>query len=142
MDIKDSVNNALSELTSGGLFDLIQIDYDEKNFGNICILLKSSKNLEIKFIKDKGVFWCEIGQAGDWFFIEDVFNAIEHPMGYSIEYPIEYNGEGFIDYLNEISSLLTQNLQLIFHIFNSTESEKIQNRIKEFAKKRAIEMFK
>ena len=134
MDIKGSIMDALSELTNDGTFNLERIDYDENNFGNICVLLSSDNNFSIRFIKDKGVFWGEVGQAGDWYFIEDVLNL----LGSSAENKCDM----FTDYMSKTSNLIRLNMSLISHAFNSTESQEIQNRIKELATKRALGMLK
>jgi hypothetical protein len=73
------------------------------------------------------MFWCEIGQTEQWYFIEDVFDFIDNSAA-------NRNGD-FIDYVTEISNLIETNAAGIFNLFNTAESQNMRNAIKELAKK-------
>ncbi len=134
MNFEDMVKNALNVLTSGGVFHIDRIDYDEKNFGNIYVVLSSNNQVDIRFIKDRGVFWCEVGQAGEWYFIEDVFTFIG--------VTVVNKSNDLIDFIAEMATLIKRNMPQIFQAFNTKNSKDTQIKIKALATKRAMGMFK
>lgn len=134
MNVEDMVKNALNVLTSGGVFHIDRIDYDEKNFGNIYVVLSSNNQVDIRFIKDRGVFWCEVGQAGEWYFIEDVFTFIG--------VTVVNKSNDLIDFIAEMATLIKRNMPQIFQAFNAKNSKDTQIKIKALATKRAMGMFK
>lgn len=134
MNVEDMAKNALNTLTNDGTFYIDQIDYDEKNFGNIYIVLSSNNQVDIRFIKDRGVFWCEVGQAGEWYFIEDVFTFIG--------VPVVSKSNNLIDFIAEMATLIKRNITKIFQAFNAKNSKDTQMKIRALATKRAMGMFK
>ena len=128
------VKNALNAFTNDGTFYINQIDYDEKNFGNIYVVLSSNNQVDIRFIKDRGVFWCEVGQAGEWYFIEDVFTFV----GVSVA----NKSNDLTDFIAEMATLIKSNISKIFQAFNAKNSKDTQIKIKSLATKRAMGMFK
>lgn len=134
MNVEDMVKNALNVLTSGGVFHIDRIDYDEKNFGNIYVVLSSNNQVDIRFIKDRGVFWCEVGQAGEWYFIEDAFTFIG--------VTVVNKSNDLIDFIAEMATLIKRNMPQIFQAFNAKNSKDTQIKIKALATKRAMGMFK
>ena len=134
MNVEDMVKNALNALTNDGTFYINQIDYDEKNFGNIYVVLSSNNQVDIRFIKDRGVFWCEVGQAGEWYFIEDVFTFV----GVSVA----NKSNDLTDFIAEMATLIKSNISKIFQAFNAKNSKDTQIKIKSLATKRAMGMFK
>ncbi|MCL4423993.1 MAG: hypothetical protein M1299_04345 [Firmicutes bacterium] len=134
MNVEDMVKNALNVLTSGGIFHIDRIDYDEKNFGNIYVVLSSNNQVDIRFIKDRGAFWCEVGQAGEWYFIEDVFTFIG--------VTVVNKSNDLIDFIAEMATLIKRNMPQIFQAFNTKNSKDTQIKIKALATKRAMGMFK
>lgn len=134
MNVEAMVKKSLDALTSGGIFHINRIDYDEKNFGNINALLSSNNQVDIRFIKDRGVFWCEVGQAGQWYFIEDVCAFIG--------VTVLKESNDFINYITEMSDLIRLNIAQIFDVFNTENSKDTQRKIKALATKRAMGMFK
>ena len=127
------IKNALKVLTSDGTFQIDQINYYEKSFGNAIAVLKSNSRVDARFIKDRGDFWCEIGQAGDWYFIEDVFSFVGVTG-------IAKSGD-FVDFITETSTIIKKNLTPIFKAFDAKHSKDTKSKIKEMATKRAMEMF-
>jgi hypothetical protein len=134
MNIEDMIRNALKVLTSDGTFQIDRINYDEKNFGNVFAILNSNNQVDIRFIKDRGDFWCEVGQGGEWYFIEDVFSLIG--------VAVANKSSDFIDFTAEMSALIRKNVTQIFQAFNSKNSKDTQSKIKALAIKRAMGMFK
>lgn len=134
MNIDDMIRNALDVLISDGTFQIDRIDYDEKNFGNMYVVLSSNKQVYIRFIKDRGEFWCEIGHAGEWYFAEDVFTLIGVVC-------ISKNTD-IINYITKIAALIKENKPSIFQAFNEKYAKDSQIRIKTLATKRAMRMFK
>jgi len=130
----DAIKNAFNELISDGTFFVEQIDYNNINFGNSLVILRSNYQVNIRFISDRGTFWCEVGQMNEWYFIEDVFAVIEKSL--------EIKSTDFIDYITEISVLIKKNLPQIFLMFNSDNVVETKIKIKEIARKRVMEMFK
>ena len=134
MNVEETIRNAFNILISEGNFIIDRIVYDEKSFGNICVNLSSAKKVNIRFIKDRGVFWCEVGQEGEWFFIEDVFTF----MGVDVV----IKSDDMIGFIEEMSTLIKNNTPRLFEAFNAQNSENTQFKIKALAKKRALGMFK
>lgn len=128
------VINALNVLTNDGTFYISRINYDEKNFGNIYVVLSSNNQVEIRFIKDRGVFWCEVGQAGEWYFIEDVFTFIG--------VAVVNKSNDLIDFIAEMATLIKRNIPKIFQAFNTKNSKDTHIKIQALATKRAMGMFK
>ncbi len=134
MNNEEKIRIALNTLTNDGTFYVDRINYDEKGFGNIYVVLKSTNQVDIRFIKDRGVFWCEVGQAGEWYFIEDVFTLIG--------VPIVNKSNDLIDFIAEMATLIKRNIPQIFQVFDVKNLEDTQIKIKALATKRAMGMFK
>jgi hypothetical protein len=134
MNIDDMIRNALDMLISDGTFQIERIDYDEKNFGNIYVVLSSSKRIYIRFINDRGEFWCEIGHAGEWYFAEDVFTLI------GVE-SVSKNTD-IINYVQEMAVLIKANIPSVFQAFSEKYVKDTQIKIKTLATRRAMGMFK
>lgn len=134
MRIDDMIMNALDVLINDGTFQIDRIYYDEKDFGNICVVLSSNKQINIRFINDRGEFWCEIGYAGEWYFAEDVFTLIGVVS-------VSKNPD-MINYIQEVAALIKKNMPAIFQVFNEKYVKDTQIKIKTLATKRATEMFK
>jgi hypothetical protein len=134
MIVEDAVRNALNELTYDGTFQIEQIIYDEKYFGNVLAVLKSNMKVDIRFTRDRGNFWCEIGQTGEWYFIEDVFCVI------GIKSAIKNNE--FLDMIADTSKIIKINSKKIFSAFDTKNSQNTKSKIKTFAINRAMGMFK
>lgn len=130
----NAIRNALNELINEGTFCVEQIDYNIINFGNIVVVLRSDYQVNIRFISDRGTFWCELGKMNEWYFIEDVFAVIEESL--------EIQSTDFIDFITEISVLIKKNLPQIFLMFNSDNVLETRIKINEIARKRVMGMFK
>lgn len=134
MNLNDEFIEAVEALTIDGTFHIDRIEYDEKNFGNVLAVLNSKNQVDIRFIKDRGDFWCEVGQTGEWYFIEDVFTLIGIAF--------VRKSSDFIDFTTEISALIEKAKPHIFNAFNAKNSKDTQSKIKALATKRAMGMFK
>lgn len=133
MNTNDIIKKALDVLLRDSTFQIDRIDYDEKNFGNIYVVLSSNELIYIRFIKDRGEFWCEIGNAGEWYFAEDVFAVID------VVY-VSKNTD-IINYITEIATLIKENILSIIQVFSEKYVKDTQIKIKKLAIKRAMEMF-
>lgn len=134
MNVENIIKEALNELTKDGTFQIDHIDYDEKNFGNIIAVLKSKNQLDIRFIRDKGDFWCEIGQSGQWYFIEDVCVFIGIAFA--------NNSSDIADYIKITADIINANKIRIFEVFDTKNSKNTQAKLKALATQRALKMFK
>ncbi|MGB7606758.1 MAG: hypothetical protein WBL93_14905 [Lutisporaceae bacterium] len=134
MNVEDMILNSLKVLTSDGTFRVNRIEYNEKNFGNVFAILNSNNQVDIRFVKDRGDFWCELSQAGEWYFIEDVFALI----GVAV---VNKSGD-FIDFTAEMSALIKMNITQIFQAFNVNNSKDTQSKVKVLATKRVMGMLK
>jgi hypothetical protein len=134
MNINDKIRNALDVLISDGTFKIERIDYNENNFGNIYVVLSSNKRTYIRFINDRGEFWCEIGHAGEWYFAEDVFTLIGAES-------VNKNTD-IINYIQEMAALIKVNLHSVFQAFSEKYVKDTQIKIKTLATRRAMGMFK
>jgi hypothetical protein len=124
------VHDFFEKLTRDTEFQTAQIICDNKKFGNILVLLKSSLNIDIRFIKDRGDFWCEIGQDRDWFFVEDVFLA----TGISDR----FEQSDFFTMATSIMEIIESNKIMISSAFNITNIKGTYEKIKKIAKERFL----
>jgi hypothetical protein len=133
MNLSDSITNAVMSLTSDSTFSVSQLVIDEKNFGNIITTLKSTYEIDVRFIKDKGDYWSEIGHLNEWYFLEDVFFAIGIRAIPS--------GTDFVEMIANSSTSIKDNLPLIIKSFDDKNSKETQAKIKAIATKRVMNMF-
>ena len=133
MLIEDTIKNSLRGLTDGGVFHVDSVIYDKENFGNVVVVLRSNKRVDIRLVKDRGSFWCEIGQNGQWYFVEDIFTLME------IE-DIRKSSE-FGEYIEETASLLRINTDQIIQAFNADNLKDTRSRVKAIANQRVMKMF-
>lgn len=131
---KELLINNIVELTDEGLFSIEKFDFDEKNFGDFCIELTSSKQVNIRFIRDRGTAWCEVGRVGEWYFIEDVFRLIGTDF---IAEKSEVN-----EFLRYMSGLLIENISKVMNVLDAKNIDDTHVKIKKIATERAIGMFK
>jgi len=133
MRTEDMLTNALDILLRDSVFRISGIDYNEKDFGNTYVVLSSNYQVDIRFIKERGVFWCEIGKAGVWFFLEDIFTL----LGIT---DLDSSTE-FVEFIEKMAKLLRSNLSQIIKLFDESSFLTTKITIKEIATKRAKEMF-
>lgn len=127
------INNSLAQLVSNGSFRVEQFIYDEEAFGNVFILLKSNDIFEVRFIKDRGDYWCQVGQLGKWYFFEDVATIL------SME--IMTTNTDYLNFITETLTIIKNNLNLINKAFGTEHSTTTHNKLKNLAKNKAKEMF-
>lgn len=129
MKIEELINKALKELITNGKFKILVSKYDEINFGNIFIELKSNTKVGVRFIKDRDTSWCEIGLGGEWFFLEDIISY------FNIKKMME--DVDFTEMVTQSLKVLDANLEEIVKACN----KKSIKEIKEISIKRAMCMF-
>lgn len=134
MSDKGSQINNIAELTDEGLFSIKKFDFDEKSFGNFCIDLTSGKQVNIRFIRDRGTVWCEAGRDGEWYFIEDVFRLIGTDF---VAEKSEVN-----EYLRYMSGLLIKNISEVMNVLDAKNIDDTHVKIKKIATERALGMYK
>lgn len=134
MSDKESLINNIVELTDEGLFSIEKFDFDEKHFGNFCIELTSSKQVNIRFIRDRGTVWCEAGRADEWYFIEDVFRLLGTDF---VAEKSEVN-----EFLRYMSGLLIKYNSEVINILDAKNIDDTHVKIKKIATERALGMFK
>ena len=133
MSDKEALINDISDLTNEGLFLIKEFNFDEKNFGNFCIELSSDKQVNIRFIRDRGSVWCEAGRDGEWYFIEDVLKLI------GTDFVVEKSGVN--EFLKYMSGLLIKNVSKVMIVFDAKNIEDTRVKIKRIASERALGMF-
>lgn len=134
MSDKEMLVQNIVELTDKGKFLLKNYDFDEKHFGNFCIELTSSNQVNIRFIRDRGTFWCEVGRDGEWYFIEDVFRLI------GTDYVAEKSEVN--EFLSYMSVMIIKNITEVMNLFDVQNIADTHVRIKKIATERALGMFK
>lgn len=134
MKTRELIDIALKELIANGTFEILKSKYDDINFGNIFVELKSYAKVGVRFIKDRETSWCEIGLGGEWFFLEDVISY------FNIKKTM-IDGD-FIDIVTQSLKLLESNLEKIVFACDEKFIKETQKNIKDIAIKRAIGMFK
>ena len=61
MDLKNIIKNAVLKSSKNKKFKICDLKIDDKNFGNVFLLLELNEKIQIKFVKDRGDQWCELG---------------------------------------------------------------------------------
>lgn len=133
MSNDDIYSKALDDLLRYSDFSISGIDYSEKNFGNTYIVLSSVYQVDLRFIRERGVFWCEIGKAGEWFFLEDILTL----LGIT---ELESSSE-FMEFAEKVSKLVKRNLSQITNLFTESNFLTTKINIKKIATERAKGMF-
>ena len=133
MDFDSQVKSALTELINDGTFEIKKIVYDDKNFGNSIVEICSYKNLNIRFVKDKGDVSCEIGKFGEWYWIDDVFSIIG-VKARQIE-------KDMIDAISNTSAQIKPNLPSVFKVFDEKNISVTKKKLKSVATKRVMGLF-
>ena len=133
MNFEDMVKDALYTLTNDGTFHIDLISYDEKHFGNVLIVLSSNNRVDIRFINDRGIFSCDVGQAGEWFFIEDLFAVI------GVTFAV--NSDDLIDFIARMAYFIKSIIPQIFQAFNTENYNDTLIKIKAIENKRVMDMF-
>ena len=133
MDFDNEVKDALIELIKDGTFIIEQIVYDEKNFGNVIVEISSYKNLNIRFVKDRGDIWCELEKFNEWFWIDDIF-AVLGVQTKQIEKDV-------IGAISNIAAQIKENLPSIFKAFDEENIKDTKKKIKNVATNRVMGLF-
>jgi hypothetical protein len=133
MITEDMLTYALDILIKDSDFRISGIDYNERNFGNTYIVLSSVYQLDLRFIMERGLFWCEIGKAGEWFFLEDIFTLLGLT---ELDSSTDFNF-----FIQKMAKLIRNNLNQILKLFDESGFFTTKIMIKEIATKRAKEMF-
>jgi hypothetical protein len=133
MNLSDSIINAVLCLTNDRTFYVSKLVIDEDNFGNIVTLLESKYEICVRFIKDRGDCWSEIGYLNEWYFLEDVF--------FAVGINTVPTGTNFIEMIADSSASIKDNLPLIIKAFDANNRKETQIKIKAIASKRAMNMF-
>jgi len=137
MDSEKEIKDAVEKITRNGIFRIMEIIYDEKNFGNILIRLKSNANFDIRFTKDRGDVWCELGlskQTQEWFGINDILTIIGIPV-------LAY-GKDLLDEINKTIGIINKYFPKIDKAFNEKRFPETRNNLKMLATKRMMKLFK
>ena len=135
LDSDKDIKDAVSKLTSDGIFRIVEIYYSEKFFGNYCIHLKSNVNFDIRFIRDRGFSWCELGlskQKQEWFDIRDILTIM------CIQ--VEVSGDSLVNVINRTTDIMNQYFSKIEEAFNENNFSETKSNIKVLIRKRMEEM--
>lgn len=137
IDFEKEIKDAVEKLTRDGTFRIIEMTYDEKNFGNILIRLKSNANFDIRFIRDRGDVWCELGlskQTQEWFGINDILTII------GIQ--VVAFGKDLAEVINKTTDIMNQYFPNIDEAFNEKHFPDTRSKLKMLATKRMMRLFK
>lgn len=134
MNVEGMIENALDALTEDGIFCITQLYYDEENFGNVYVEVSSNNKVLARFIKDRGTYWCEIGYAGEWYLIEDIFTLLGVPSN--------IKSNDFINFISEIAVSLSGYVPQIFRAFSPKRRADTKTKIGKLAGRRSIDSFK
>lgn len=135
MDFEKEIIDALEELTRNGIFEIENMVFDEKNFGNMMVLLKSNANFYIRFIRDRGDVWCELGsseQTREWFGINDIMSIIG--------LQVEVHGKDLVKVINKTTNIMNQNFPKIDEAFSEEHFPETRNNLKVLATKRMMRL--
>ena len=73
---EECVRAALSDLVQYHGYEIQEINYSEEHFGNFVIKLAKANSFNIRFLRDRGQVWCEIGRNSNWMQLEDVLTVV------------------------------------------------------------------
>jgi hypothetical protein len=124
--VRMQVIKNLAGLTSDGLFEMTELIYDEKSFGNIFVSLTSDNGIYINFIKDRGDFSC-IFKFADYpevsILLEDLLTLF-NKKGHS-EWPEDWNKE-----LLKTVEIIRENWSQIVAALDSSNRSNTVSRLK------------
>ena len=135
---ENRIKSAVEVLTTDNLFQIVQIKYDEKVFGNVLVLLTAyfkSININIRFILDRGDFYCDMGlsmQPKEWFLLSDILTAI----GVDTKPDVAC----FLECISRTSKVIKQNLLLLVQAFDKQHAFDTLTKIKEIEAERVKNM--
>jgi hypothetical protein len=109
------LDSILDILTKDETFQILKIKYDKEDCGNIFVLIKSSNDINIKFVRNRGNFLCKVGCDDKWHFQEDLSSIIKSKE--------IIDCTTFIDYINETSSAIKNNFASIVDFFDIYHSD-------------------
>ena len=133
MNFENTIVKALDAILNEEKFCIEQIIYDEQNFGNIYIVLSSKDMINIRFVRDRGTFKCDMGHAGEWYSMEDIFEVIG----------ITFSNDQreFLDYVAGSVFLIESHLALILNMFSPSNVKKTILKLEEIEITRANRLF-
>ncbi|NLU51207.1 MAG: hypothetical protein GXX09_12575 [Syntrophomonadaceae bacterium] len=103
---EECVRAALNDLVQYHEFEIRVIQYSEEHFGNFVIELVKRDSFKVRFIRDRGQTWCELGCGSDWMQLEDVLEVV----GASFEYN---QNEDYCQNIKLISSTIYHEFKLL-----------------------------
>lgn len=120
MDLNMKMDDLLNKFDAGKIFNCTEIKYEEDNFGNVFIELVDTEEIVLRFFRDKGEVWSEIGTLKETFLAKDVFHVLQ--LNYEVE---QHN---FFDAVEQVLQIFNEEharFREAFHIKNrkATKSE-------------------
>ena len=109
MDLKNTIEKTVLKSSKNKIFEICDLKIDNENFGNIFLLIEANGKIQVKFIKDRGDCWCELGKFKQWVFIENIFNRIKIDE--------EFKKKDFISLITRVLYLIDKNFDRIVMSF-------------------------
>lgn len=128
---EECVLTALNDLVRYHEFEIQEIRYSEEYFGNFVVNLVKRDFFKVRFLRDRGQMWCELGLDSDWMQLEDVLEVV----GVRFEY--DHND----DYYRNIK-LVSGAIHCNFALLDKALGEDTIKRVELIKQKRVEELLK
>lgn len=106
-----NIEQSLAPLLENKNLYLASLSYSHEYFGNIIIVVSSNCGLSFKFIKEKGIFWCEIWHNNRWFFFEDLVEALDGK--------VDIVSKNFSSFVEMAAKYISDNIVAIATLFSN-----------------------
>lgn len=130
MDLNTEINNLLNKFDAGKAFNCTEIKYDEGDFGNIFIELVNTEEIVLRFFRDEGKFWSEIGTQKETFLAKDVFHVLQ--LNYEVQ---QYNFFDAVEQVLQIFNVEYERFHEAFHIKNRKATKSKMAKIEKLRSK-------
>lgn len=133
MDLNMKINELLRKFDAGETFNCTEIKYDEGNFGNIFIELVNIEGIVLRFFRDKGEIWCEIGTQKEMYLAKDVFHVLQ--LNYEVE---QHN---FVEAVEQVLKIFNEEHAKFHEAFHTKDRQATKSKITKIEKLRFKQMY-
>ncbi len=133
MDLNTEINKLLNKFDAGKTFNCTEIKYEEGNFGNAFIELVNTEGIILRFFRDKGEVWSEIGTQKETFLAKDVFHVLQ--LNYEMQ---QHN---FFDAVEQVLQIFNEEHARFREAFHIKNRKAMKSQITKIEKLRSKQMY-
>lgn len=124
------IKEALNDLIINYGYKITKIEYDEKHFGNFIIELFKEGLFKIRFVRDRGQVWCDIGYNSRWLQLTDILFVI------GVKYSHDFKERDYCKSTELISKTIYNNFNSIRESLSEEKAKITIQKIEEIKQKR------